>query len=171
MADYYELRNLPTRDILKRLGIPVWRVPKLVTQGRKLLKKEASRIPPHTGIPALLAHLIEDGHELYVVSSNSPELVNSFLRRNDLAQHFNVVVGNIGIFGKAAALKRLRNTFEGLDKMYYVGDETRDIDAAKKVGVRMIAVSWGYNGIESLGAHEPDYLVRRPAEIRKIVKL
>lgn len=170
MDDYYALRNVPTREILKQLNIPVWKVPKLVTRGRKLLKKQADQINPHPGIAAVLPQLIADGHELYVVSSNSPELVRSFLRRHKLADHFNLVVGNIGIFGKAAALKRLRATFLLTEDVYYVGDETRDIDAAKKVGMRMIAVSWGYNGIEALGAHEPDYLVRRPSEIRKVVR-
>jgi phosphoglycolate phosphatase-like HAD superfamily hydrolase len=44
----------------------------------------------------------------------------------------------------------------------YVGDEVRDIVAARKAGVDVAAVSWGYNTREVLAKHEPDYLIERP---------
>jgi len=38
----------------------------------------------------------------------------------------------------------------------FVGDKTRDIEAAKKAGIRMAAVTWGYNSRRSLDAMKPD---------------
>ena len=52
--------------------------------------------------------------------------------------------------------------------MVYVGDEVRDIKAAKKARVRVIAVTWGLNSRKILEKEHPDYLVDRPQELLKI---
>ena len=50
----------------------------------------------------------------------------------------------------------------------YVGDEVRDIEAAKKAGIRIAAVTWGYNSKKALEAYKPDYLVTKPEELLQI---
>ncbi|UYY58303.1 HAD hydrolase-like protein [Sphingomonas sp. S2-65] len=46
-----------------------------------------------------------------------------------------------------------------------IGDETRDIDAAREVGMRTGAVLWGYASEAVLLAHQPDTLFRTPRDI------
>jgi phosphoglycolate phosphatase len=46
-----------------------------------------------------------------------------------------------------------------------IGDETRDIDAAREVGMRAGSVLWGYASEEVLTAHRPDTTFRTPGEI------
>ena len=46
-----------------------------------------------------------------------------------------------------------------------IGDETRDIDAAREVGMRAGAVLWGYASEAVLTAHAPDTLFRGPQDI------
>jgi phosphoglycolate phosphatase len=60
----------------------------------------------------------------------------------------------------------------GLDRNHvlYIGDETRDIEAAHKAGVRVAAVTWGYNNAEMLKRFSPDYLVSRPHELLSLEK-
>ena len=53
----------------------------------------------------------------------------------------------------------------------YVGDETRDIEAAQKAGVSIAAVTWGYNSAEVLRRFSPDYLVNRPDELLSLMRL
>jgi phosphoglycolate phosphatase len=48
---------------------------------------------------------------------------------------------------------------------YYVGDEVRDIVAAKEVGVSSVAVTWGYSRRSALEAERPDVLVDRPEQL------
>ena len=52
-----------------------------------------------------------------------------------------------------------------LSEMIYIGDETRDIQAAKKAGIRSAAVTWGYNSRKALEAQSPDYLIHSPQEL------
>jgi phosphoglycolate phosphatase-like HAD superfamily hydrolase len=51
----------------------------------------------------------------------------------------------------------------------YIGDEDRDIIAAKRLGVGVIAVSWGYNYKELLIKEKPDYLIDLPVKILEIL--
>ena len=51
----------------------------------------------------------------------------------------------------------------------YVGDETRDIEAARGLGMRMVAVGWGFSAPELLSAKEPDHLLTHPSELLSLV--
>jgi phosphoglycolate phosphatase len=46
-----------------------------------------------------------------------------------------------------------------------IGDETRDIDAAREVGMRAGSVLWGYAAEELLVAMRPDVMFRTPQDI------
>jgi phosphoglycolate phosphatase len=49
-----------------------------------------------------------------------------------------------------------------------IGDEVRDIAAARKAGIAIAAVTWGYNSRAALERAHPDYLVTRPAELLQL---
>lgn len=167
--DYYKLRNLPARQVLKELNVPLWRVPAIATEGKRLLKERADQLTLFDGIQEVVRKLSKN-HSLYVVSSNSPQIVSNILKRQGLDNVFHEVVGNVSLFGKALVLKRLIKKLNiSNQKIYYVGDETRDIDAAKKAKLRMIAVSWGYNGVQALQNKNPDYIVDTPDQIMEII--
>lgn len=167
--DYYELRNLPARRVLKELNIPLWRVPAIATEGKRLLKERTSKLLLFDGVQDIIRQLGKN-NSLYVVSSNSPQIVTDILRRHGLEDMFNEVIGNVSLFGKALVLKRLIKKLQISDEdIYYVGDETRDIEAAKKAKIKMIAVTWGYNGIEALQKKQPNYIVEIPDQITEIV--
>jgi phosphoglycolate phosphatase len=51
------------------------------------------------------------------------------------------------------------------DDVIYVGDETRDIEAAKKCGVRILSVAWGFNNSKVLAEKNPDWIAEKPADI------
>ena len=53
--------------------------------------------------------------------------------------------------------------------VFYVCDEVRDIEAARKSGIKSIAVTWGYNTKGALIKENPDFLVNSPDELRNII--
>jgi len=53
--------------------------------------------------------------------------------------------------------------------MIYIGDEVRDIKAAKRAAVSVAAVTWGFNTKEALSKHEPDWLISTPDELAKLM--
>jgi phosphoglycolate phosphatase len=52
----------------------------------------------------------------------------------------------------------------------YIGDETRDIIAAQKAGIRSVAVTWGYNSHKALKAHHPDHLIHSPQALLQLLE-
>ena len=52
----------------------------------------------------------------------------------------------------------------------YVADEVRDIEAARKAGVKIICVSWGYNDKSSLEKNNPDALVDNTDQLFAVIK-
>ena len=49
--------------------------------------------------------------------------------------------------------------------MIYVGDEVRDIEAARKAGVAAAAVTWGFHAETLLTANHPDHLITEPRQL------
>ncbi len=65
-------------------------------------------------------------------------------------------------------LKRMCNKHKiKNNEVIYVGDEDRDIIASKKVKIKTIAVTWGFNSKNKLIKENPDYLVDSPIQITK----
>jgi phosphoglycolate phosphatase len=56
-----------------------------------------------------------------------------------------------------------------LEQAIYVGDEIRDIEAAKRSNIKVIAVSWGFNSKEILAQHEPDFLIDEPKQLKEAI--
>lgn len=55
------------------------------------------------------------------------------------------------------------------DRILYVGDELRDIEACKRAGVTVVWVDWGLDLPETVRGANPEYMVSKPEEIYKII--
>lgn len=49
--------------------------------------------------------------------------------------------------------------------MLYVGDEERDVVASRKMKLRVLSVSWGFESLDVLTKAGPDFIAHQPAEI------
>lgn len=56
-------------------------------------------------------------------------------------------------------------------KVVYVGDEVRDIEAAREAGIPIVAVSWGFNSVHRLQQSQPDYVVTDPKQLLEKIHL
>lgn len=162
------VRTLGTRDFIRHLGISGWRVPGISRRGLRLLQERIAEVKPIAGMPEVLEELHGRGHRIGILTSNSETNVLAFIARHRLP-YFHFVRTSSKLFGKGREMKRILKA-EGLapERVLYVGDETRDIEAAKESGLRMAAVGWGYNAPEVLSALDPDHLLGHPGELLRI---
>jgi phosphoglycolate phosphatase len=148
-----QLRKLSARKfITKRLRIPLWHVMKLRRLERRLKEEFAqhtSSLNTFNGMADVLAELRMDGYTVGVVSSAPQDIVENFLRDADITLDFVEAGG--GTFGKARLLSAslALHGLTGLPVLY-VGDELRDIEACRRVGIPMVGVAWGLNDTETL---------------------
>ena len=163
--DLPRARNMRTVELLAFLGLPMRKLPKVARAGTELLAEKIPAIQPLPGMVELLVELRSRGFRLGIITSNSEKNVRAFLRCRNL-EHFDFVRCSSKLFGKAREIRAARKAC-GLKKHHvlFVGDETRDIEACKKAGVRIAAVAWGYNSPASLQALRPDFFARVPGDI------
>jgi phosphoglycolate phosphatase-like HAD superfamily hydrolase len=166
-----KLRGFSMMAIARQLGHSRLRLLRLFWRGRRDMERSIRQVEPFKGVPDIIHELHAEGHELFILSSNSVANVRTFLHDKSLHKNFLEIYGGIGIFGKAPALRRLLREHT-LDKanVVYIGDELRDVQAAQAVGVRSVAVSWGFSRLEDLQALHPTALAHTPAELRKILE-
>ncbi len=148
------LRGVGNREIVRRLGVPAWKLPAIARHFRAEAARCAERIRLFDGARDCLVALADAGVELAVVSSNSEGVIRRVLGTDAaLVSRFSC---GASLFGKAAMLKRLRGTTPR--NVIAIGDETRDIEAAKAAGVASGAVTWGYASREALLRCDPDHV-------------
>lgn len=159
-------QNLSSQQILKEVRIPFFRLPRILHRFKAEMNQEVPLLKPIPGMREALLALKKAGYRLGIVSSNSEANVRGFLRAQHLEGAFDFVVSCRRILGKNKALRRLLRQYDlPPESVFYVGDETRDVEAAQKTGVRSIAVTWGFNSGEVLHSHRPDFLLRCPQEL------
>ena len=156
-AEIESLRMLSSRDALKHLGVPMLKLPQMAIYVREIFAEAMHDIPMFAGAADMLAALRAAGVKLAVVSSNGEANVRHVLGpAAELIDHY--ACGS-SIFGKAqkfaAVLRALR---QSPARTLAVGDEIRDIDAARQAGLSAGAITFGYNARPALESHAPDHL-------------
>jgi phosphoglycolate phosphatase len=165
------VRALPTREFLRRHGIPLWRLPRLVRRFHAAAAEGADRLRLFAGLTEVLPELRARGVRLGVLSSNREDNIRRCLRANGSEGHFAFVVGYPRLFGKAKALRRiLRAEQLARPDVLYVGDEVRDVEAAKRAGVAVAAVTWGVHAEPLLRTATPDHMITTPQELLDLVE-
>lgn len=163
--DIQILRNTRSRNFLKVLGIPIWKAPFIVKKIKKLLAKEIDNMNFIDGMEDVLLELKQKGHTLGVLTSNSKENTTEFLKKYH-GKYFEPRYTGIGIFSKKRIFKKiLKEKHLNSTDIIYVGDETRDIISSQKAGIKIIAVTWGFNSEKILKSLNPDYIANNPKEI------
>jgi phosphoglycolate phosphatase-like HAD superfamily hydrolase len=150
---------------MKFLGIPTRKMRRLAKRGSEELHAVIHSIQPLPGMPEALRELQALGYALGIITSNNEVNVQIFLQSHGL-ELFKFVRCSSKLLGKARMIRSvIRREHVRAADILFVGDETRDIEAAKKVGIRIAAVTWGYNSRRSLEAMKPDFVFESPSEL------
>ncbi len=170
---YREFRTLSVFEIQKVLGLSAWQLARLGRHARRTLYERMDSLKPVSGIPEALQDLRRRGYRLGIVSSNHERNVKAFLRAHGM-DCFDEIVTHRGL---GSGLRRKRVQLRALmdacrheaGRFVYVGDEIRDIEAARAVGMPALAVTWGANTAEALARAAPTSLVETPGHLSEAV--
>jgi len=164
-----DLRSKGPREAMKALSIPAFRAPFVLRRLRIGIRRELPSIRTVRNMRPTLLALKQKGYFLGIVTSNSRENVLEFLKNNHI-DFFDHIEGDVGLFGKARAIKRaIAQNRLPENGVVFVGDEIRDVEAAKKNGIPVIAVTWGTNSRAGFMRVRPDYIVDTTEELLKIL--
>ncbi|MEM9005093.1 MAG: HAD hydrolase-like protein [Cyanobacteria bacterium P01_F01_bin.86] len=163
------LKGLNARQLIRYTGIPVLKIPALLRRLRTELRQRSTQIPACAGIPTIIRALYEEEHTLAIVTSNMPDVVQTFLAIHQIQDCFVSIDGGGTLFGKGRLIVRTmqQNLFTP-EHTVYVGDEVRDVDAARFAGIRSASVTWGFNSRNALIRANPNWLIDNPEALRAI---
>lgn len=157
---------------MKYFKLPVRSIPKVGRMIMKSIKNHIDSLKPNKGIKTVLNELSKlDGLMIGLVSTNTRSNIYKFLDNHDLKDKFNFIATGVSVFGKQKKLKQVLKKYK-LDAAdcIYVGDEIRDIEATRKVPIRIIVVPWGFNTEKALKKNKPDWFIENASDITTIVK-
>jgi phosphoglycolate phosphatase len=167
--DIGSLRRAGTREILARLKVPHWKLPMIARHMRRLKAAHLAEIPLFPGVCAMLRALHEGGVRLALVSSDLEANARAQLGEANAALISHFACG-ASLFGKAAKFRHvLKRAGVAPASAIAIGDEVRDIEAARAVGAACGAVTWGYAAAETLSALQPDLLFARLEDIATVL--
>lgn len=166
-----ELKHKTAQEIIRHLNIPLLKIPTIIARAKKEFQNDILDLNPIQGLNEILPAIKAAGIQIGILSSNAIDNIKTFLTHHGL-DIFDFVHSTPSIWGKHLCLNKLIATKNiPLESIIYIGDELRDIQAAKKLGVKIAAVTWGYNSEESLQKLNPDYLCRRPSDLLDLILL
>lgn len=164
-----ELKHKSIPELLKLSGLSWLQLPSFVNKMRKRFKKHLTKVRPIQGMPEILNTLKQRGYCMEILTSNTQEVVHTFLQDHQLSL-FESVHAPPSLFGKAKVLNQILKR-RGLlvSQVVMIGDELRDVEAAQKAGIESIAVTWGFNSEQLLRKGDPNHIVTEPAHLLELL--
>jgi phosphoglycolate phosphatase len=163
-----ELRHCDAREVMRRLGIPRWKLPMIARYVRTRMAADVGQIELFPGAGEMLEGLAGAGVKLAVVSANGERTIRTVLGPH--AAKFEAYAGGVSLFGKRGKLLRMsRLTGVPADEIMVIGDEIRDLNAARKARMAFGAVSWGITRPEAMATAGAELVFERMSDISNAV--
>lgn len=162
--EYEYLRTLNPVQIMEHLEVKWWKLPFISMYMRKLMTIDLERIPLFENVDSLLSGLKGKNVKLALVSSNSRENVMKILGEN--ASYFDYFECGSSLFGKPKKFRRLLlKTGLRPQEVLCIGDEIRDVEAARALEMHAGSVTWGYAKPEALERLRPEFIFNSMRDI------
>ena len=163
--EYERFRDLHGHALLRELGLPLWKLPRVLASLRRRMADHTGDFFLFPGVNEMLLRLTEAKVQVAIVSSNSRENIERILGAQNipLIAHFG---GGVSVFGKATKLRQaLRQCRVDAVDAIYIGDEVRDAEAAAGANISFGAVTWGQHSAENLSTQKPVHLFQTVADV------
>lgn len=170
MEELQHIKNLHIKEIMEIVNIPFYRLPRALSEGQKMMREESTEIRSFSpDIQGFFEELRKITVNAGILTSNIEKTVAQFLETYHLKKDIDFIMCS-ALMSKSKKIKKVLRKFDiKKEEMLYIGDETRDIEACKKIGVDVVAVTWGYNSKIALERCEPTYMINDLWEVLDLV--
>lgn len=148
-------------------NFPMLKLPIILPGIYKTYRQHIDLVTIKPYVREVIAKLRAEGYRLAVLSSNEKQNIESFLHAQKI-EGFEEILTSSKLFGKDAVMKKFMKSKSA--HILYVGDEIRDVAACQKVGMPIVAITWGYDARSLLEAANPTYIVNDFYELEQTIK-
>jgi len=162
-------KNKSFRKLISELNIPSDQIREYGSKLKEKLHKEIDCVKVFPGITETIKNL-STTYEIEIITSNSKKNVESILNREGLRKYISFIGTDDSFFGKQVVIQNFlkQNKLE-TDEAIYIGDEERDITACRKIGLKIISASWGFDPKSILENAKPYLIINSPEELEQIL--
>ncbi|MFB2516629.1 HAD family hydrolase [Lysinibacillus sp. OTC-L20] len=123
-------------------------------------------------IPALLAHLKQQGYILTIATSKPTVFAEQIIKYFQLESYFDLVVGSHLDGSRSAKGEIIAEVLQQLDsypkeQFIMIGDRKYDLIGARENQIDAIGVTYGFGSLEELKNEEPIYIVDHVNDLLK----
>jgi methionyl-tRNA synthetase len=110
-------------------------------------------------------------YKLFIITSNTEEIINDYFHRSDAHDIFEEILGYETHKSKVEKFKIIFNKYKlDKDNSVFVTDTLGDILEGNEVGIKSIAVTFGFHERERLEKGNPYKIVDNFKQIRKVIE-
>ncbi|MCK4635608.1 MAG: HAD family hydrolase [Candidatus Moranbacteria bacterium] len=121
----------------------------------KFIEKDHHNVKSFKRINALLK-MLNEKYNLFIITSSSKVNIINFLKRENVFDCFTEILGVEFDKSKVVKFNYILEKYKlEKDDVLFVTDTSGDVFEANKVGVKSIAVTWGFHDREILAESEP----------------
>jgi HAD superfamily hydrolase (TIGR01549 family) len=168
--EYREKFRHDWRDMLDEMGLTEHEDYLVSYWGEKISNERPLAYP---WVKGFVGDLNGD-YTLGVVSSAPRKPLVRELERNSILGHMDVVVSGDDFRERKPSPKPLIYAMKRLGvkpgECIYVGDMVEDIQACRKAGIKVVAVTWGLHSRRRLESEKPDYMADTPEQALEFIK-
>lgn len=127
----------------------------------------------YDGIKEVLQELKQNPNKkIYITTSKNEPVAQKMCQHLGLTTYFDGIYGSTpSALHKANVLQRaITENQAPKDSSVIVGDTKFDLIGGKTVGIKTLAVTWGFGNNETLLAENPDFVANTAQELRDILK-
>lgn len=154
-------------ESLRAAGADDGQIRRIVRGSADAMRVALPALHPFPLMPEVLGELAEARH-VVIVSSNTADVVEAFLRRHRIHGVAEVAGAEAG-HSKVAKIRGLVARFPGQDVYWFVGDTAGDMREARLAGATPVGVAWGWHEPELLEEAGAERIAQAPADLLAIV--
>lgn len=139
-------------------------------QQMEIYKQTITKRPPkiYSNITELIKELQTNGVRMVVVSSDLIETLTSELTIFGLNDLFLEIIPNV--HDKTDAVKKSIIKYDfNKSETVIIGDTNHEIEVGKTVGIKTVAVTWGFTSEARLISNHPDFIIHNLNELRDLL--
>lgn len=167
--DLERLRGLSAWQVMEHIDVAMWQVPMITQFMRARMRDAIDSVSLFPGIHEVLEDLARRDVQLTIVSSNARASIEHVLGAR-LASLIGDYRCDVSIFGKRPKLRQALAASRCVAQdAIAIGDELRDLRAARGEGIAFGAVTWGFTSVPALVAAAPEHVLQHVDDIVHVV--
>lgn len=152
------LRTCSAWEVMERLDVAMWQVPMITQFVRRRMAERIESVTLFPGMHETLEDLAARDVTIAVVSTSSQASIRQVLGAR-LASLVSDYRCSVSVYGKRPKLRQaLAATGIPAARAIAIGDELRDLKAARAEGIAFGGVAWGFTAPEALRAADPELM-------------